>query len=88
MNGVLVNSTTTAVRPLGPLDPTQQPGLGIGDVQSSTYGENFNGLIDEVRISDQALPPSQLLDAAPEPSTLVLASLAAAIGLGAIIRRR
>jgi MSHA biogenesis protein MshQ len=87
VNGQLVNSTTTTVRPLGPLDPTQRPGLGIGDVQSSTYGEYFNGLIDEVRISDQALRPAQFLDAVPEPSAWVLASLAA-VGWGAVAVRR
>jgi hypothetical protein len=60
INGILVASTITTVRPLGNLTGAL-PGLGIGNTQSSTYNEHFNGLIDEVRISDRALQPSQLL---------------------------
>jgi len=46
----------------------------------------FSGLIDEVRLSDQALSPSQFLNAVPEPGTLLLflTGLAALIS----IRRR
>ena len=55
INGTLVASTTTTVRPFATLDPAETPGLGIGNVESSNYNEYFNGLIDEVRISDQAL---------------------------------
>jgi hypothetical protein len=61
INRALVATTTTTIRPFGALDPTQNPGLGIGDVQSANYAEYFNGLIDEVRISNAALTPAQLL---------------------------
>jgi hypothetical protein len=61
INGTLVASGTTAVRPLGPLTGPL-PGVGIGNVQSGNYGEYFPGLIDEVRISSQALTPDQFLD--------------------------
>ena len=61
INGVEVASTNTTVRPFGPLDPTQLPGLGIGSVQSDNYTEYFAGTIDEVRISDTALQPSEFL---------------------------
>lgn len=67
INGVQKSSGTTSVRPLGPLDPNSNPGLGIGNIQSGNYDEHFNGLIDEVRISDQALPASQLLSHASIP---------------------
>ena len=79
INGSLANSLTTSVRPLGALDPTLNPGLGIGDLQSATYPENFYGLIDEVRISDQALSPDQFLSAVPEPSAVILAGAGLAV---------
>lgn len=61
INGQEVASTNTALRPFGRLDPTQSPGLGIGNVQSPNYSEYFNGIITEVRISDVALDPRQFL---------------------------
>lgn len=73
-NGSLVGSVTTTVRPYATLDPTASPGLGIGNVQSASYNQYFDGLIDEVRIADQALTPDQFLDAGsvPEPATAAL----------------
>ncbi len=65
INGVLVASAVTSFRPFADLDSRFQPGLGIGNVQSANYNEYFNGLIDEVRISDIALAPNQFLDAVP-----------------------
>jgi hypothetical protein len=70
INDNLVASTTTSIRPYGTLESNENPGLGIGNVESSTYSEYFDGLIDEVRISNAALAPSQLLDAVPEPASL------------------
>jgi hypothetical protein len=61
INGTLVASTTTMYRSFGALDPDYTPGLGIGNVQSANYEEGFNGIIDEVRISNVALKPSQFL---------------------------
>ena len=61
VNGVVVSSRITSVRPLGPLDPDYQAGVGIGSDQGSQYAELFSGWIDEVRLSDVALRPSQLL---------------------------
>ena len=52
-----------------------------------TIGNSWNGYIDEFRISDVALLPSQFLCAAiPEPSTLALLALGG--GLLAAKRRR
>lgn len=66
INGDLVNSVNTSDRPFGALDSSQSPGLGIGALQ--TGGQNFNGLIDEVRISNQALRPDQFLSMFPSAS--------------------
>jgi hypothetical protein len=72
LNGNLVATGTTAIRPYAFLDASQNPGLGIGNVQSSNYNEWFDGYIDEVRISNQALLPNQLLNSivsiVPEPA--------------------
>ena len=62
-NGVRRGSVATAIRPLAALDPGASPGVGIGSVQSSGYDQWFDGLIDEVRISDEALVPGQFLNA-------------------------
>jgi hypothetical protein len=61
LNGNVVASRITSVRPFGPLDPAYKPGLGIGSDQDSQYAELFNGWIDELRVSDVALEPTQLL---------------------------
>ncbi len=73
VNGSLVASTTTAIRPLGALDPSWSPGLSIGEDYIGQYGEAFNGLLDEVRISDMALAPIEFV---PEPGTASLLLLA------------
>jgi hypothetical protein len=81
IDGAQVASTNTAIRPLGPLDPAWSPGLSIGNDYTGQYGGLFNGLVDEVRISDAALQPGQLL---PEPATATLL----VIGMAAATRRR
>jgi hypothetical protein len=67
VDGVMANSLTTTVRPFATLDPGSTPGIGIGNVQSPNYNQYFDGFIDEVRISDQALAPTDFL---PEPSVM------------------
>ena len=48
-NGAVVAQTTTTVRPFGALDPTQEPGVGIGNSNAlDNYNVPFNGLIDEL----------------------------------------
>jgi hypothetical protein len=86
VNGALADINTTTIRPFADLDPTGAPGLGIGGLQSDNPFLNktyFNGLIDEVRISDMALSPSEFL--APEPSSLAVIGIAC---IGWLQRRR
>jgi len=85
-DGVLVDSITTSLRPFASLDPTQNPGLSIGGYPDNHYGP-FNGLIDEVRISDRALSPDEFLNAAPvpEPASAVVLLMGVA---GLALRKR
>ncbi|MDM8005952.1 MAG: thrombospondin type 3 repeat-containing protein [Phycisphaerae bacterium] len=62
-----VASTTTAIRPLGALAPAYSPCLSIGEDCTGQYGEAFNGLIDEVRISVWPLSPEQFLPGCDAP---------------------
>jgi len=66
------SASANGVRPFETLDAGQTPGLGIGNVPDPNYPRVsiFNGLIDEVRISDEALAPGQLLSNVPEPGAL------------------
>ncbi len=73
IDGSLVATNVTSIRPYAALTGPN-PGLGIGNTQSANYSEYFPGLIDEVRISNQALSPSQFLDA-PRYQDVVLASI-------------
>lgn len=72
VNGVQVASRVTAARPFGALTGPD-PGIGIGNVQSNNSKQGFGGIIDEVRISNVALTPSQFLSSdlfditTPEP---------------------
>ena len=70
MNRALGAEAVNIIRPLGILDSSYSPGIGIGNVQSPNYGQYFPGLIDDVRISDHALRPDQFLSdfVVPEPS--------------------
>jgi sugar lactone lactonase YvrE len=61
INGNLVGSRETTIRPFALLDPLNIPGLGIGNTEAAD-DQSFDGLIDEVRISDVALTPNQFLN--------------------------
>ncbi len=82
VDGVEVAAATTAIRPLGALDPAWSPGLSIGNTVTGQYGLVHNGWIDEVRISDSPLSPSEFLVPEPASAGLVL------MGIGWMVRRR
>jgi outer membrane protein assembly factor BamB len=61
-NGAVVAQTTTTARPFGPLDPTQEPGVGIGNSNAlDNYDIPFNGLIDELTVYNRALTAGEVL---------------------------
>jgi DNA-binding beta-propeller fold protein YncE len=61
-NGTVVAQTTTTARPFGPLDPTQEPGVGIGNSNAlDNYDVPFNGLIDELTVYTRALTAGEVL---------------------------
>jgi hypothetical protein len=68
--------------------------IGSGAFTFSSTGEyeiggifrGFDGYLDEIRISDTALDPSQFLNAIPEPSTFILV-LAGLAGISSLRRR-
>ena len=66
INSLQVAATTTTVRPFENLDPTQNPGVGIGnhggDPASSPHNFPFDGVIDEVKLYDSALTPAEVSD--------------------------
>jgi hypothetical protein len=65
-----------------PDSPAQAIGAAIGN---SVVGQAaFQGNIDELRISDVAIPPSQFLNVTPEPTSLALFTLGGAV----FVRRR
>jgi hypothetical protein len=79
INGELANSASDADIPniSNPLNAI------IGAYNSGTYIDgSFNGLIDDVRIYDNALSESDIRAIMPEPATVVL------LGLGAILLKR
>ena len=84
VNNTLESSIVTANRPFGPLQANQIPGLGFGNTEDANYFEYFDGLIDEIRISNVALTPGQFLDSVPEPASM---SLLALMGIF-VLRRR
>lgn len=62
-NGTVVAQVTTTIRPFATLDPTQEPGVGIGNSNAlDNYDVPFNGLIDELSVYNRALTPGEVLD--------------------------
>jgi hypothetical protein len=55
VNGEPAAQTNTTLRPLGDLEPTQNPAIGIGNIGGTSYQEPFNGLIDEMALYSRAL---------------------------------
>jgi hypothetical protein len=84
VDGVSVGSTTGFN---GLLSLSSSWTLGRGQFNGNP-GDSINGYLDEVRISDVALAPSQFLNAIPEPSTYASLVGVAALGFAALRRRR
>lgn len=61
INHELVASTQTSIRPAGALSVAHGPAIGIGNVGNNTHQEFFRGRLDEVRISNTALSPTQFI---------------------------
>ena len=62
INGELVDSKVTDIRPIGELDPAYEPGVTIASSTTDNYGnETFPGQIAEVRIASIALEPENFL---------------------------
>jgi hypothetical protein len=61
VNGELLASKHTPVRSLGPLNPAEHAGLGLGGFYDGRASFSLNGTLDEVRISNVALKPQQFL---------------------------
>ncbi|HWX23132.1 MAG TPA: LamG-like jellyroll fold domain-containing protein, partial [Candidatus Binatia bacterium] len=59
-NGVLAAQTSTTLRPLGNLIPSQAPGLGIGNVFDGGKNYPFTGDIDEVSLYNRALTINEI----------------------------
>jgi hypothetical protein len=60
-NAVVVKQITTTIRPFGPLDPTQEPGVGIGNSNAlDSYDVPFNGPIDELTVYNRALTQGEV----------------------------
>ncbi len=85
VNGVLVGDNVTTDRPIGALDPTQNPGITIGNSVSGTLP--FVGSIDEVLLYSRALSPAEVSMLVPEVRSLTLWTLAGVIGLTVWARR-
>jgi Concanavalin A-like lectin/glucanases superfamily/Calx-beta domain len=61
-NGGVVAQTTTTARPFGPLDLTQQPGVGIGNSNAlSNYDVPLNGLVDELSVYNRGLTAGEVM---------------------------
>ncbi len=64
LNGGLISQTVTTVRPFGALDPASNPGIGIGNhggYPTTPHNFPFNGLIDELKVYDNALTASDVV---------------------------
>jgi hypothetical protein len=81
INGVEATTTLSAAVPAFMSNPVNV-GVGIGSRNDGSGITRWNGMLDEVRIYDQALTPNEIMALVPEPSTLALGlALAAMVGL-------
>jgi hypothetical protein len=59
VNGTLVGSTTTAIRPSAGFNGAKNPGIGIGNSQGTIYAVPFDGLIDDLKVYNISAPAAQ-----------------------------
>ena len=59
-NGELAAQITTTVRPFGPLDPDESPGIGIGNVSDGGNNFPFVGEIDGIALYNRALSANEI----------------------------
>ena len=69
IDGVLASELFTSIRPFANLDPTQNPGVGLGNNPQSDINFPFVGSIDEVLLYNRALSPEEVASLVPEPGT-------------------
>ncbi|MCA1595923.1 MAG: hypothetical protein LC772_05825, partial [Chloroflexi bacterium] len=61
LDGRLAASAVVDERPFGDLNPSQAPGVALGNVQDpNAYNEPFRGLVDEVMVFSRALTPAEI----------------------------
>ena len=60
INGTLAAQTNTTLIPVGILDPTREPSIGIGNSGVSSDDFSFDGKIDELAIYSRALSPQEI----------------------------
>jgi hypothetical protein len=60
INGVLEAQTNTTLIPIGVLDPTQSPSVGIGNSGVTWEDFTFDGMIDELAIYSRVLTPVEI----------------------------
>ncbi|HEY1663123.1 MAG TPA: LamG-like jellyroll fold domain-containing protein [Verrucomicrobiae bacterium] len=59
-NGVIAAQTTTTLVPAGVLDPSDHPGVGIGNINDGYNNFPFTGDIDEVSLYNRALSHAEV----------------------------
>ncbi|HWD94089.1 MAG TPA: LamG-like jellyroll fold domain-containing protein [Verrucomicrobiae bacterium] len=60
INGALAAQTNTTLIPVGILDPTLEPSIGIGNSGVSSDEFSFDGMIDELALYSRALTPAEI----------------------------
>ena len=62
INGSLAGQTNTTIKPFGALDPTQAPGVAIGNLEqdSANLWQGFYGYIDDVTVYGRFLSASEV----------------------------
>jgi hypothetical protein len=64
VNGSISDSSRATVKPLGPLDPQDRPGVGVGNVQTDQgpHHQPFDGMLSGFQVFDQVVRPPEERD--------------------------